>query len=330
MTATPSLDVVWSRIERHAGETFLTKTGKSFRYAVRGSVVRPDCTNQNLSKSEFAKALAAWPLDGPGRTSRLVRGSAYIWAILHDSRILGTQAVGDGEPTTLAAATAPTPARPPRPSPPLGKVTFERSPTPTLRLKSAHSAFAPVLVPVPLEFEGVLRRDVFGAKNDKTLRQTLEHPRCSKLRMEVAGRYGQELDTPLGQFLMKLKASGDSFYRRFLNPYGDLEFCTFRIADRRFLELRGIYAYTVGVQLMYIGRCRDTMRKRVNQGYGSIHPENCFLYGQRTNCHLNAEIAKVMDAVSLWMYPMDSVADIEREERHLLRTYCPPWNLRLA
>lgn len=333
MTGRASIDEVWSRVKRHEGETFRKKRGEEFTYTVSGSVLRPSCAKQNLPRSEFAKALAVWPLDGPGAISNLVRGSAYIWAILHDGRILGAGIAGDDVPVAPVVSTTPTisvsvPARDEL-SVTTG-VTLGEPQAEGLRLESAYSSFTADLQSVRLEFQNELRRDIFGQKNNKTLRETLAHSRYSKLYEEVAERFTDELHSPLGLFLMRLKESGDPFYLRFLNPYGDLEYCTFRIADSRFLGLRGIYAYTVGAELVYIGRCRDTMNQRVNQGYGSIHPKNCYLDGQATNCHLNAEIAKVIGSVALWMHPMDYVPEIEEEERHLLRTYRPPWNVQLA
>ena len=71
----------------HAGQQFQTKTGKRFFYEVVGAVFRPSRTKYNISKADFAKALALVPMDGPGEISSLVRGSAYIWAVLHDRRI---------------------------------------------------------------------------------------------------------------------------------------------------------------------------------------------------------------------------------------------------
>jgi hypothetical protein len=50
---------------------------------------------------------------------------------------------------------------------------------------------------------------------------------------------------PLGKFLIGLKRSGDGVYRRFLNPYGDLVYCTFSMADRAHLNAKGVYAYYV-------------------------------------------------------------------------------------
>jgi len=85
-----SIDKVWSRIKSHEGETFTTKTGLEFSYSVSGEVLRPSRTEYNLPKSEFEKALPLVPFNGPGVINDLVRGPAYVWAILHDARIIGT------------------------------------------------------------------------------------------------------------------------------------------------------------------------------------------------------------------------------------------------
>lgn len=181
---------------------------------------------------------------------------------------------------------------------------------------------------MPLGFAGSPYTDVFGRKNNKSLAETLAHRRYATLAPETMAHYPQALGMPLGEFLLALKQQGDAFYRRFLNAYGDLSYCTFRLADPRHRALRGIYTYFVGDQLVYIGRCRDAMGKRVDQGYGTIHPKNCYVDGQATNCHLNALIAPVADRISLWLCPMDDVAAIEQEESRLIRAYLPAWNLQ--
>lgn len=83
----PDIDSVWARIKSHENDTFETKTGKQFSYTVAGNVLRPSRTEYNLPRSEFEKALPLVPIEKPGEINDLVRGPAYIWAILHDSRI---------------------------------------------------------------------------------------------------------------------------------------------------------------------------------------------------------------------------------------------------
>ena len=89
MDSTPE-EQVWDRIQRHAGEKFFTKTGRVFTYRVPGNFLRVerDATgiNRSLSRTNFVKAMASMPADGPGEIKDR-QGSAYTWAILMDERI---------------------------------------------------------------------------------------------------------------------------------------------------------------------------------------------------------------------------------------------------
>lgn len=184
-------------------------------------------------------------------------------------------------------------------------------------------------VRIPLRFDTAIQADVFAQKNNKTLEQTLDHRRYAGLAKSMSVKYPSGFTTALGTFLYDLKCGGDVTYRRFLNKYGDLAYSNFAIADERYLSARGVYAYFVGEDLKYIGRCRDSLRKRINQGYGKIHPKNCYIDGQATNCHLNALITHVRDDVSLWFCAISSDADITETELKLLRRHAPAWNLQL-
>lgn len=183
-------------------------------------------------------------------------------------------------------------------------------------------------VRVPLVFEQGRYINVFADKNNKTLAETLEHSRYAKLKPVVSEKYADNLDQPLGRFLLEVKKLGDPFYLHFLNKYGDLEYSKFFISDAKFFQSRGIYAYGVGTDLKYIGRCRDQMKKRINQGYGKIHPKNCFLDGQATNCHLNSRVTSANGEISLWLYKMDDVDEIVSMERKLIQAHQPPWNIQ--
>jgi hypothetical protein len=56
------IDEVWARIQRHAGESFVTKTGLLFTYEVPGNYLRVvrggDPVNRSLSRTNFARP---WP-----------------------------------------------------------------------------------------------------------------------------------------------------------------------------------------------------------------------------------------------------------------------------
>jgi hypothetical protein len=82
-----SIDEVWRRLEALEGHNFETKTGKSFTYQLDGDTFRPSRTKYNVSKADFRKALYLVPFDGPAVVNSVVRGPAYVWAVLHDKRI---------------------------------------------------------------------------------------------------------------------------------------------------------------------------------------------------------------------------------------------------
>ncbi len=134
---------------------------------------------------------------------------------------------------------------------------------------------------VALRFEAGTYGNVFAKKNNKTLAETLKHHRYKKLQEEVRRDYDQFLSWPIGDFLIYLKSKRDQFYLKFLNKYGDATYSRFVVNDERYLEKKGVYLYTLGTAIRYIGRCKDSLLKRINQGYGKIHPKNLTL---RADC----------------------------------------------
>lgn len=160
--------------------------------------------------------------------------------------------------------------------------------------------------PVELHFDEGHFENVFAGKNNKTVKDTLVNHRYSKLREETTKKYPQYLSWNLGEFILYLKINGDKFYLKFLNKYGDGVYSRFLIKDEKYLNKKGLYIYTLADQLQYIGRCRDTFRKRINQGYGKIYPKNCYIDGQRTNCHLNSLITARKQEVRFFVNIIDS------------------------
>src|SRR5512145_2991365 len=181
--------------------------------------------------------------------------------------------------------------------------------------------------PVKLDFHGHDLTDVFAAKNNKTVSETLAAPRYSHLAYEVRARYPQFWNKALGTFLFTLKSAGDEFYKRFLNPYGDERYCWFTIAEC--LKEKGLYCYVMAETILYIGRCRDSFGKRINQGYGQIYPKNCYLDGQSTNCHLNTLINQNWEAIALSVCPLERNVEIEKLEQYLIALRQPEWNIQL-
>ncbi len=83
-------DGTWIRIQQSAGQVFRTKTGLPFTYTADATTVVPDRTGYPLHVSQFRLAYDRMPLSGPGEINRLVRGPAYVFAILTDPRVVST------------------------------------------------------------------------------------------------------------------------------------------------------------------------------------------------------------------------------------------------
>ncbi len=175
---------------------------------------------------------------------------------------------------------------------------------------------------VTLTFAESLKTDVFAAKNNKTVAQTLLHRKYLHLSEFFTTDHRENRDRKLGECVLELKRTGKAEYLKFLNRYGDDVYCDFRVDDPGTAKLKGLYCFVVDGQVRYLGRCTDSYTKRINQGYGRIHPKNCFRDGQTTNCHLNALIAKCREQVRVFVFPMADRADIESTERRGCPSNC--------
>ncbi len=182
-----------------------------------------------------------------------------------------------------------------------------------------------VQIPIIFHQHGIV--NLFSEKNNKTLANTLSSRRYASLLREIKSRYPQSLNDGLGKFLCRLKASGDDFYLRFLNDHGDNVFCDFSIVSISLSKSKGIYCFTIGEKIMYIGRSHDTFEKRLKQGYGHISPKNCYRDGQSTNCHVNSLIAKNFAVVAFYVYPLDDDIKIDQLEKLMINSYKPEWNV---
>ncbi len=181
---------------------------------------------------------------------------------------------------------------------------------------------------VLLHFEDGTHTNVFSRKNNTTLGETIMHRRYASLATKARRQYPQQLSTPIGAFLMGLKTIGDNFYLDFLNLYGDLKYSKFCIEDESILGRRGLYIFANNDGLLYLGRCKGSFGSRINQGYGTIHPKNCFIDGQATNCHINSLITGCDGKIQLMVCPIDDEPTIDSAETGLIQNYRPPWNIQ--
>jgi hypothetical protein len=88
---TPLSQRIWQRIIDHSGETFYLKTGAPMHYVVRDGVVTVDRTSNAVHRLQFERAIPLMPVDGPGQLSGQVARTSYVYAILMDRRIRGTE-----------------------------------------------------------------------------------------------------------------------------------------------------------------------------------------------------------------------------------------------
>lgn len=84
-----SIDKVWHRIKKHEGDVFHQLRGKAYTYEITNDALVPLGINQNIAKSEFTKALEFLPLSNTVPVQHL-RGPSYLYSILMDDRIRGT------------------------------------------------------------------------------------------------------------------------------------------------------------------------------------------------------------------------------------------------
>lgn len=182
---------------------------------------------------------------------------------------------------------------------------------------------------VMLHFKDGSFSNIFANKNNKTVLETINHHRYIKHRYNIMLNYSSQVNNNLGVFLMELKQSGDFFYKNFLNKNGDNIYLEFFIEDTTIKKSKGIYLYCIDGQLKYIGRCRDSFGKRINHGYGKIHPKNCYIDGQSTNCHLNSLITANKENIRFYISKLENVSEILELEALLIKHYKPDWNISL-
>lgn len=182
---------------------------------------------------------------------------------------------------------------------------------------------------IPLTFVSNDISSVYYTKNNKTLSQTFDHHKYSRLKLLLADKYTEHHNRRLGDFLKSLNELNDKNYISFLNKYGDNKFCEFKITDN--LNDKGVYCYIVDSKIKYVGRCTDNFKKRINQGYGKIHAKNCFIDGQATNCRVNS-LLNSSDNVQLGVYVMTdkTTEEIKELEKLILKFDTYEWNIQTS
>lgn len=180
---------------------------------------------------------------------------------------------------------------------------------------------------IPLEFEQRDISSVFYNKKNKTLKETLEHIKYTKIKNKLGNKYEIYGDEKIGKFLKSLKENNNNDYLHFLNRNGDNSFCIFKISQ--YTLDKGIYCFIEDNKIKYVGRCIDSFEERINKGYGKIHPKNCFIDGQSTNCHINSLINQ-SGVVQVGIYTMNDKTneEIKKLESSILKSFQLDWNIQ--
>jgi hypothetical protein len=166
--------------------------------------------------------------------------------------------------------------------------------------------------PVKLQFSGGLRDNVF-ARAQKPLDEILKKPQFSHLVPAVNARYSRCLPLQSGLFLGQLKERHDPFYREFLNPYGDEKFCTFRLDGSQERDKKGVLIVVVNREIYHAVNCLSSFGEIVNETYGRILPEDCFLSGDPTRCRINALIGNNRKETGIYVH----TSEREEERFHI-------------
>lgn len=175
--------------------------------------------------------------------------------------------------------------------------------------------------------------NTFANFDKKTMRELIEHRRYSSVKVVVENEYQELLDESVGKALLQLKNEKDSFYKEFLNNYGDLNYTQFVVkGNDSVLSKKGIYTIVIDDQLVFAGVCANTFKLRFNQHIGNISPKCCYKDGTATHCHINARITEQLATAKIAFHvcPMKDVDEMKYVKNAIIKRFEPEWNLRTS
>lgn len=109
-----------------------------------------------------------------------------------------------------------------------------------------------------------------------------------------------------------------------LNPHGDGPFADLVVPDLP--SGPGVYAVTVAGELVYVGIAKDLRERWGPRGYSRIHPRNCYVGGQSTNCKVNAALLEALLAPTLCSLWICQTVEPRKLESALIVELQPRWN----
>lgn len=176
--------------------------------------------------------------------------------------------------------------------------------------------------PVPLQFVTGNKGEVF-AKSARIVSDVLDIPVFSSLKPEVGQKYAKNLLLPLGRFVAELRQRSDSLYRHFLNRFGEEEFSTFRVQEEAAGRSRGVMLIVVQGRLCYITACHAPLSTLIDDRFGRITPDMCFIDGDETACRMNALISGYRSTSAVYLHALTDDAVMDEYAESLAKTLVP-------
>ncbi|WAC05700.1 MAG: hypothetical protein OS112_03475 [Methanoregula sp.] len=156
--------------------------------------------------------------------------------------------------------------------------------------------------PLRLDISRGSSGDLFSKATEK-VRDLIRRPEYNEVRPVVEAQYNGYLDLNSGAFISELKRNHNPLYLSFLNPYGDREYCRFRITCPESPGTKGVWIVVIGKNLRAAGICRERFAHVFNDRVGSILPAACYRDGDPESCRTNALICRNRKDAGVYVYP---------------------------
>ena len=176
--------------------------------------------------------------------------------------------------------------------------------------------------PLPLVFSRGRQEDRFVARRD-TLREILRLPAFYHLSNIVEERYRMYLDLPIGPVLFELRNRKDPLCNQFLNPFGDRNFCRFKVAESPAAASCGLYMIVIGNEVLAASGTILPFCELVDR-MGNIEPHTCYLDGDPDRCRINALFCAERHHAWLYVHALDDKHEIGRIGSGLAARYSTP------
>jgi hypothetical protein len=156
--------------------------------------------------------------------------------------------------------------------------------------------------PLQLDISRGSSGDLFS-KATEMVRDLIQRHAYNEVRQVVEAQYPGYLHLKAGAFVSELKKNHDFMYRSFLNPYGDGEYCRFRVTCPESAGTKGIWIVAIGENVRAAGICRDGFAPFFNDRVGLILPAACYRDGDPESCRINALICRNRKEAGIYVHP---------------------------